>query len=243
MKEETYQKVLEEVKSDPNIIGFILTGGRGKGISTDHSDYDTMMIVADGKEKQYLEQYKEFTDTTDVYVHIFSLTEFKNYAEWGSGFEWDRYNFAHLKAQVDKTGEIQKIIDEKGKLSEDKIKETVSSNIGCYINSYYRALKNHRDWNIEAAKFDGAESIPFLLTALFALEGRVRPYYKFLEWELTKYSLELLPWDGGTFFQMIIKVLAGDIYIQKEIFKAVKELFYDHGYKTEIDDWDGYYMG
>lgn len=243
MKEETYQNILEEAKSDSDILGFILSGGRGKGLATEHSDYDTMMVVPDGKEREYQEKYKNFTDTNDVYIKVFSLREFRKYAEFGSGFEWDRYNFSHLTAQADKTGEIQKMIDEKGKLPEDKIKETVSFNLGCYINSYHRTIKNHRDGNFDASQFDAAESIPLLLTALFALEGRMRPYNKFLEWELRNYPLAKLPWDGKTFFGMIKKILTGDIETQKEIFNKVKQLFYENGFKAEIDDWSNYYMG
>jgi len=242
-KDEIYQKVLDKAKNDSNVIGFILAAGRGKGFSTEHSDYDTMMIVSDGKEKEYQEKYKDFSDTNDVYVKVFSLSEFKEYADFGSGFEWDRYNFAHLKAQVDKAGEIQEIIDEKGKLPEDKIKETVSFNLGCYINSYHRAVKNYRDKNLSASQLDAAESIPLLLSALFALEERMKPYNKYLEWELKNHQLAKLPWGGEQFFEMLKKVLAGDIETQKEIFNKVKQLFYDNGFKDEINEWDGYFMG
>ncbi|MFA7253393.1 MAG: hypothetical protein WC107_02475 [Patescibacteria group bacterium] len=243
-KDLLYQKILNESEKDNNIIGFVLVAGRGKGFSTEYSDYDTMMIVADGKEDQYKEQYKNFNDTCDVYVKLFSLSEFEKYAEWGSDFEWDRYNFAHLKAQIDKTGEIQKIINEKGKLPEGKIREIVSFNLGCYINSYHRAVKNHRDKNEAASHFDAAESIPLLLSALFALEGRMRPYNKFLEWELEKYPLAKIPWDGITFFDMLRKIIdTGDIKTQKEIFNQVKNLFCNNGYKDEINEWNCYYMG
>ena len=243
MKEETYQNILDESKSDSDIIGFILSGGRGKGFETKYSDYDTILVVSDDKEKEYQEKYKNFTDTNDVYIKVFSLHEFRKYAEFGSGFEWDRYNFAHLRAQVDKTGEIQKIIDEKGKLPEDKIKETVSFNLGCYINSYHRAMKNNRDGNFDASQLDAAESVPLLLAAVFALEGRMRPYNKYLEWELGKYPLAKLSWDGKTFFGMIKEILGGNIETQKEIFNKVKQLFYENGFKAEIDDWNNYYMG
>jgi hypothetical protein len=48
---------------------------------------------------------------------------------------------------------------------------------------------------------------------------------------------------GEQFFEMLKKVLAGDIETQKEIFNKVKQLFYDNGFKDEINEWDGYFMG
>ena len=35
-----------------------------------------------------------------------------------SSHEWDRYNFAHNKPVIDKTGELTKIMEEKGTLPE-----------------------------------------------------------------------------------------------------------------------------
>jgi len=56
--------------------------------------------------------------------------------------------------------------------------------LDAYVNSYYRTLENARDGNRSAAGLDAAESFSNLLEFVFAAERRVRPYNKYLEWEL-----------------------------------------------------------
>ncbi len=53
-----------------------------------------------------------------------------------------------------------------------------------YRNTRFRPAKNRRDGNTEAAVLDAAESVASLLDVVFTVEGRVRPYNKFLRWEL-----------------------------------------------------------
>jgi hypothetical protein len=173
--ENLYNQYLEEAKNDENILGYVLGGGRGKGVSTEHSDYDVYVIVKDERLDEYKEKFGQRIVKKAIDFFVYSISEFKNYAAMGSGDEWNRYNFAYLKAQVDRAG-IQEIIDEKGKMPEEKIKEVVESNLDSYINQYYRALKNNRDGNILAANLDGAESIPYFITALFAINGQIKPY-------------------------------------------------------------------
>ena len=52
--EKVFNKILEEVKKDPNILGFFLGGSRSKGKITKHSDYDVYIIVKD----EFLKKYK-----------------------------------------------------------------------------------------------------------------------------------------------------------------------------------------
>src|SRR3989339_802843 len=127
--EELYKKILSEAQKDENIIGFWLDGSRGKGMITANSDYDCKMVVKDGLEKDYKEKYKT-EHSVGVDVDVMSLSEFREYAEWGSETAWDRYNFTRLKALVDKTGEIQKLIDAKGVVPPEKIRELIEFSIG-----------------------------------------------------------------------------------------------------------------
>jgi hypothetical protein len=34
----TYERILEEARNDSEVLGFALTGGRGKGFVTEHSE-------------------------------------------------------------------------------------------------------------------------------------------------------------------------------------------------------------
>lgn len=241
---DLYNQVLEEAKNDPDIIGLVLTAGRGKGMVTEFSDYDFFMIVKDEKIAKYKEKYESLKVSGHFDIFVFSLSEFKEYAVWGSAFAWDRYNFSHLTAQVDKTGEIQKIIDEKGIIPKDQTKDFVTESIDAYINLYYRAIKNNRDGNKLAAHLDAVESIGYLLNTIFGLEGRLRPYNKYLEWELEKYPLSKLPWTTGDFLNKLEEIMATDnIEVQKEIFQKIKGVCQKNGYSEVIDEWEGYYLG
>lgn len=236
-KDERYQQILQQAQDDPGVLGFALTAGRGKGFSTEHSDYDVYIIVSDDKLEVAKEKYRS-GDMVDIFLH--TLSSFRDYAKWGSSFEWDRYNFTCVKAQIDKTGEIQKIIDEKGVIPADKIAEASEFNLGAYINYYYRSLKNHRDGNTFAAYLDSSESIIWLIAFVFSIEGRVKPYNKYLEWALEKYPLHFLPWSPKEFIEIIEEILqTGDINLQADVFRKVCKLAVDRGYKESIKEWDG----
>lgn len=244
-KDEIYQQILKEVESDPHVIGFVLGGGRGKGFTTGYADYDIVIIVPDDKKEEYAEKFeKKYHETEIIDIGVYSLTEYKNYARWGQPDAPRRYNFAYLKAQIDRTGEIQKIIDEKAVIPPDKVKEFVSERLDAYINYYYRAVKNYRDGDLTASYLDGIESMFPILDILFGIEGRLRPYNKYLEWDLKNHPLRLLPWSPDEFIEKVKKIMrTGDIEIQKEIFKKVSELFRAEGYGEVIDGWKGYYLG
>lgn len=239
--EELYKKILGEAEKDDNIIGFWLDGSRGKGMITVNSDYDCKMVVKDGLEKEYKEKYKT-EHNTGVDVGVMSFSEFKGYAQWGSETAWDRYNFTRLKALVDKTGEIQKLIDEKGAIPPEKVSEFVEFSLGSYLNKFYRSLKCFRDANIIGARFEAVESVLSSLDALFALEGRIRPYYKYLEFELKNYPLKESPFEGSLLIGNLLKVFeTGDLAIQKEIFKWTEKAFRAKGYSAALDEWRGYF--
>ena len=242
-RDEIYQNLLKEAKSDHGVIGFILLAGRGRGFVTEHSDYDIAIIVLDEKKTECLEKYEKFNKTEVIDVGVYSFTDFKNHAAWDTGEAWDRYNFAHLTAEIDPTGEIQKIIDEKGMIPPGRIKEFVSKKLDGYMNLYYRMLKNARDGNSTAAYLDGAESMFYLLDILFGIEGRIGPYNKFLEWELKEYPLKLLPLPPEQFIEKLKKIMTTDnVDSQKEIFGKILKLFRQGGYGKVIDGWKGYFI-
>ena len=72
-----------------------------------------------------------------------------------------------------------------------------------------------------------AESMGHLLTCLFALEGRVRPFHDYLEWELEQYPLE--GWDD------LLDLLEGD---QHELFRRVEAHVRAHGLGAVVDSWE-----
>lgn len=107
---DNFKTLYEKAQKDPNILGFFLGGSRGKGFQTKYSDYDVYIIVNDDVVMEYKVKYpKHKFEGLDLI--IFSYSEFKNYASWGSSEVWDRYTFSHVKAKIDKNGKIQEILD------------------------------------------------------------------------------------------------------------------------------------
>ena len=243
-KDALYEELLAKAKEDPDVLGFILAGGRGKGMSTEHSDYDLLLIVRDGAKEAAEERYiKPYRATESVEGSVLTLGEFRDYGNWDTDENWQAYNFAHLRAQIDRTGEIQKLIEAKGRIPEESVEKFVSDNLGGFLNQHYRAFKNDRDGNAFAAYMDAVESVPRLLDVLFGREGRVRPYNKFLEWELTNHPLAHLPWPPADFLASVKKVLqTGDIETMKDFYRQIRDTSLQMGYEREIKDWEGYKM-
>ncbi len=242
--EEKYNLLLDESKNNPNIIGLFLGGSRGKDSNfiTENSDMDVYIIISDNASDELKEKLKAYRSEW-FEGRVMNLTEFKEYANWGSNREWDRYNFAHNKAVIDKTGEIQKLMDEKGILPVEVQKEVIDDALGSYFNQIYRVAKYTRDGKNFEAYLDAVESLPFLTTALYALEGRLKPYNKYFEWELRNYPLKLLPWSVGEFISDYKHILqTGDFETQSKIFKEIKNLFKKEGFDSEIKEWKGYYF-
>ncbi len=96
--------------------------------------------------------------------------------------------------------------------------------LDAYMNSLYRGLK--RPDGI-GGRLQQAESIAHLLTCLFALEGRVRPFHDYLEWELGNYPLE--GWND------LLNLLDGD---QRELFRRVEAHVRERGLGAVVDSWE-----
>ena len=173
-------------------------------------------------------------------MQVMTVKELEDDAAWGSPSVWNRYNYVGLKATVDKINKIQEIIDSKSGIPADEKEEFIAGALDNYINRVYRFVKNLRDGRAEAAHLEAAESIPPLLDAVFALEGRLRPYYKYLDWELTNQPLVKFPWSKDEFISMLMKILkTADLETQQEILKTVEQVFRREGFGKVFDGWYG----
>lgn len=239
--QEAYESFLEKAKNDDRVIGVILSGGRGKGIQTENSDYDVILISTDDSLESVRSDYPK-TEFIDSLPH--TISEFCEYAKTGTRTQYDKYNFTHNKALVDKNGQIQKLIDEKGVLESGQIDKVIHDALGGYLNSLHRSLKNLRDGNIFAGHLDACETIPRILTFVFAVEGRVRPFNKFLEWELETYPLSKLSISVEDFLAKLKTIAAGgDFQTQKDLLEIIRKMAIQNGQSEEIKDWEGYYFG
>ncbi|MFQ5986300.1 MAG: nucleotidyltransferase domain-containing protein [Thermoplasmata archaeon] len=253
--EKIFARLQEEVREHPDVLGFFLGGSRGKGLVTRHSDYDIYIVVKDGLVGPFTETLQRDLPVTEAYtwvgdesekvsvgdfgsIVVFSLSGFERHAAVGSGYEWDRYNFAHIKVLLDKNDRIQSLVDEKGRLPRDAIRDRVSRNLDGYINGVYRSLKCFRDGNAVGARLEASRSLHFLLEVLFGIEGRVAPYYKYLAWELERFPLPELGMASEAFVGSLMKLLEnGHVATQQTLFRTTERLCRNEGYGSILDDW------
>lgn len=78
-----------------------------------------------------------------------------------------------------------------------------------WVNFAYRALKSGRDGRALEARLDAAESVPWLLDVVFATKARVRPYNKYLAWELRTHPLD--GWAAHELLGLVGRTLDGDV--------------------------------
>ena len=237
-EKEIFDKFVEEARRDQKVIGFFLSGSRGKNRETKFSDYDIEIIVKDKVASQYKKKWKKKSKPLFGFS-VFSLSEFRKHAEMGSSFEWDRASYSYVKATIDKTGEIQKLINEKGKIPQNQIKKYVSGHLDGYINYVYRSLKCFRDKNYTGARLEAARSINYFLDVIFGLEGRTTPYYKYLEWELEKHPLKKFPMKPKELIRILLRILEdADIKNQQKLFSVIEKFSRKKNLSHVFNGWE-----
>lgn len=192
---QVYETLLKRAKEDPAVLAFWLSGSRGKGRPTAHSDYDIVIVVAEDAYKSFFRELglaAPFQGNWRPGVDL-TLATFPGIKATAA---WD-YSYAHVKASVDKTGEAQPLIEAKARVPADKVSGFIHDSLDHAINQAYRALKCLRDGDPAASRLEAAGGVDPFLDAAFALHGgRLRPYYKYLRWELATWPLTQLP-SGG----------------------------------------------
>jgi hypothetical protein len=180
-----YEALVEVARADERVFGLVLTGSRGRGVFVrPESDWDVRLVVS-GAALRECEQQFETPHGSAVEVAVYSLGQFEQAGELDSPSEWDRYSYAHAEVVLDKLdGRIAGLVAEKGVLPPNAARAVAARALDGYINSYHRSAKNAALGLSVEARLDAAESVAPFLTGLFAVHGRVRPFNKYLRWEL-----------------------------------------------------------
>jgi hypothetical protein len=76
---------------------------------------------------------------------------------------------------------------------------------------------------------DAAESVSWLLHVVFTLAGRLRPYNKYLPWELRTHPLGVPEWSAAALLPELERTLAGDPDAVRRTFAVVDR---------EVRAWD-----
>ncbi len=229
-----YFDLLELAEASSEALAFWLTGSRGKGRETAASDYDCVLIVRDEVLDAWCARHAgRARGQTDCTVK--TLEGLRAHAAWGGPDAWDRYSYAHVRVLVDRTlGLCQQIIDEKACVPTSEVAGFIDLSLDHYLNQTYRALKCLRDGLPLAARLEAAEAIAPLLDALFALDGgRLRPFYKYLEWELAGHPLA----TGQALALKTPALLDPDAEVLKGLLRDIDPLFRAAGHGAVFDGW------
>ncbi len=204
---DEFMALCERTAADERVLGVVLTGSKAReGAATVHSDYDVCLIAADGMESALAGESRR--DST-MDVAVVPLREFRQHALPGSGSEWNRYTYVYAKVLKDTPeGLIRDLVAEKGTMTAEEAAVLAPDVLDGFLNSLYRSAKDERDGNPIAARLDAAESLRGYLTYLFALHQRIRPFNKYLTWELRNHPLSQPEWSADHLLPLLAEVLS-----------------------------------
>lgn len=204
-------------RDDPEILGLVLSGSAARGdMASERSDVDVFVVYDDKGERT-----AKKTDAIDE-IPV-TLAELEGVPEFGTAGWFGRWALAHVRVLRDRTdGRIQEACRRNATVDEEEQRQILLDHdrLDGYVNYAYRALKSDRDGRPVEARLDAAESVPWLLDTVFALHGRVRPYMKYLPWELREHPLP--GWPAEETLELLSRTLDGDPASVRELFALVE---------------------
>jgi len=235
----TYEQLVELARRDAGIVGLILTGSRGREFAVgDESDWDVRLVVRDELRDAYRARLAT-TRGSEVEVVVLSQSELEEVRSVGSAPAWDRYSYVGATVAVDDAGRsLSRLLARMGSLERDDAQGLAAERLDGYVNAYYRAAKNLRSGLVVEARLDAVEAVPLLLDFLFAVHGRVRPFNRFLRWELEQRPLPGEAWEAKTLLTRLEALTAGDLAEQQRMFREVEGLAHSRGLGDVIDGWE-----
>jgi predicted nucleotidyltransferase len=216
-----FEELVARATADPDVLGIVLTGSRARdGMATEHSDADVYVIV-----EGYSAAWDKTKRTPELDEVPLSREDLADTTDRGH-----RYSFRGAKVLLDRLdGGIQELVNKQATLSEAEIGPLVRDELDGYINLIYRGAKNRRDGREDLARLEDMESVSWFLRTLFAIFGRVRPYNKYLRWELETYPLPA-PWTAD----YVIKTATDN---PLALFRDLEPLVRARGFGDVVDDW------
>lgn len=219
------------VRGDANVVGLVLTGSWARGIPTAASDLDIYVVLARADDTWTT------TRSPELDLPVVTLAELAEVPQdpWDW---WDRYSFTHTRVLLDRLdGEVGRLVLRWGTLTEAEAHRTLDVFLDGYVNFAYRSLKSLRDQRFLEAHLDAVESLAWALPVVFAIHRRVRPYNKYLAWELTHHPFEDRRFDGRLLGLLEAILKTADRGAQRELFLVIEDAAREQGYGAVIDGW------
>jgi predicted nucleotidyltransferase len=231
-----YGALLDRGSDDERVVGLVVYGSRAAGpFAQDVSDVDVFVVVQG-----------EPTDAEDwqtahgspVETWVISLDEFRRHALPGEPYAWNRPALIRARVDLDKLdGEIGRIVDRKRRLEPDEASALVDSAIDATFNSMLRAVRNLESGRLLGGRMDALEALQPLLTVVFALESRVRPFNKWLVFELAEEPLRTLAF--GDLVDRLEGYLADPSTEHvRDAFRMIEDAARAAGHGAIVDSWE-----
>ena len=200
------------------LLGLVLSGSAGRGMATDRSDLDVFVVLADEAAAG-----RKTAPSAEGDEIPWSRSELDTAGAFGTEDWWHRWSCAWAPVLLDRTGgDLFSAVRRQATLTPDEADGVLIDHdrLDGWLNFAYRAMKNDRDGRALEARLDAAESVPWLLDVVFAIAGRVRPYNKYLPWELRTHPVE--GWPADDLLGLVGRTLDGDVGAVREAFPRVR---------------------
>ena len=237
---------LDEVlaREDPDILGIVLSGSAARGdMATERSDVDVYVVLTDAEADR-----RESRKTPAIDEIPKSMADLEEVMPWGTNDWYFRWSFAYAQVLRDDTdGRITEAVRRQAVVTPDEARRMLldGDQLDGYINFVYRSLKSDRDGRPLERRLDAVETLAWWLNTVFALEGRVRPYNKYLAWELREHPLSVPEWSAERLLPQVEAVLDGDADAVRAAYLVVERecLAWDkhhggHDLRELIEGWD-----
>ena len=222
----SFEDLLERVRSRDDVVGLYVLGSRGRDFMVDErSDWDVCVVLADLEARRSFDRAFPSVHGARVEIATATLDGLRNAAS-----EHERYAAAHARVMLDRTGgELTRLVEELESLPEGTRDSVVREALDAYVNQTYRCLRY-------GTRLDAVEAVPHALRTIFALADRVRPYNKYLEWELRHHPLD--GWDADELLPLLDRMLAGEPGAQHELFNLIEPPVRRAGFGDVLDAWE-----
>ena len=221
----SFDELVEVARAREEIVGLYVFGSRGRDFMVDErSDWDVCVVLATRRRAR--RSIASFPTRT-----VLGRDRQRDARRArGNASEHGRYAAAHADVVLDKTGgELTRVVAEQESLPAGSRDAIVREALDGYVNQTYRSLRY-------GTRLDAVEAIPYALRTIFALAGRVRPYNKYLEWELRHHPLD--DWAPDELLPLLDRVLTGEPEAQHELFRRIEDPARREGFGDVIDSWE-----
>ncbi len=230
--------LVEEAADNPATLGLLLTGSRSVGHSMPDSDYDLVWVLTD---RAYEDRSQAGGTRERRKLNGGALADVvyscpQNLGQIAREPGWWTPGYATARVLVDKTGEVERLLDVIAVIPPDRAAGVAADAFDGYLNAFVRSVKAWRRGDELGARLQAAESVTYLVRALFALEGLWAPYHDRIAGRLG--VLDAQGWAPGSLQRTLFELVrSGDPRLQQRLEREVEALMAARGI-TPDPDWD-----